>query len=67
MMTSDAQVCVETEDRPSLTHEDPLLGEWLHRPESRRPLSSWPPRGEADPDRARHATLGDGVADAWFR
>jgi hypothetical protein len=64
MKTSDAQVCIETEDRPSLTTEDPLLGEWLQRPESRRPMSSWPPRGEADPDRA---PLGDGVADAWFR
>jgi hypothetical protein len=63
MNTSEAQSCAQSEDRPSLTTEDPMLGEWLSRPEPRRPISSWPPRGDADPDRA---PLGDTVADAWF-
>jgi hypothetical protein len=63
MKTSEAQPCVQGEDRPSLSTGDPLLGEWLQRPETRRRMSSRPPRDESDRDRA---PLGDSVADAWF-
>jgi hypothetical protein len=57
---------VKSEDRASLTADDPLLRDWLRRAEARRPLSSWPPPRRTDPEREREP-LGDSLADAWFR
>jgi len=63
MKTSEAQPSIQDRDRPALSTEDPLLGEWLHRSGARRPMSSRRPPSESDPD---HVPLGDSVADAWF-
>jgi hypothetical protein len=63
MRSDDQSSVVDEHHRSSINPEDPILAEWLQRRSSRRSQSSWPPRGEADPDRE---PLGDVVADAWF-
>ena len=63
MRSDDQSSVMDEHHRSSINPEDPILAEWLQRRSSRRSLSSWPPRGEAD---AARQPLGDIVADAWF-
>ena len=63
MRSEDQSSVMDEHHRSSINPEDPILAEWLQRRASRRPLSSWPPRGAANVDRQ---PLGDIVADAWF-